>query len=167
MLRMLRTYRRMNQSLMCESCSLRVQRDHHEHGLGCRVIRMERKTFEGRREALRLAAVIAHEKRRRIEAEESLRRKWTWPCCSMLWDAHHAYGFPLEAPVSCRSLGPWEEQDDAVHESPEEAPSREDWSRPLAPPADSSHDWDLWDGGDGGDDGPCAWPCPFPPHWWV
>ena len=56
--RMLRAYRVMNSHLTEDSCSLRMQRRHHECGLGCRVARMEKTSFEGRREASRLAAVI-------------------------------------------------------------------------------------------------------------
>ena len=111
---MLRAYRLMDQHLTDESCSLRMQRYHQEHGLGCRVIRMEQKSFEGRREASRLAAVIECEKQRRIEATASLRRKWTWPCCSMLWDENHAFGLPLEAPESWKCFGPLMEQGDTV-----------------------------------------------------
>jgi len=111
---MLRAYRLMDLHLTEESCSLRMQRHHHEHGLGCRVIRMEKASFEGRREASRLAAVITSEMQRRIEAVVSLRRKWTWPCCSMLWDDNHAFGLPLEAPKSWKCFGPLMEKGDTV-----------------------------------------------------
>jgi len=58
--------------------------------------------------------VIECEKQRRIEATASLRRKWTWPCCSMLWDENHAFGLPLEAPESWKCFGPLMEQGDTV-----------------------------------------------------
>ena len=160
---MLRAYRLMEKLLIGESCSLRVQRNHHERGLGCRVIRMEQKAFDCRREALRLAAVIESEKQRRIEAVASLRSKWTWPCCSMLWDEHHAFGLPAEAPDSCKSFGPWKENGDTVPAPPCAARSQEDWRCQPAPLTTSPSDWDFWDGGDGGDDGPCIWPCPSSP----